>query len=57
MEDRLRVGVITIDPRSTGEVKVFPTTDDAGAVQTAEKGHLLIQEKKRSSWRLRASSF
>ena len=30
MEDLLRVGVITATHGIRGEVKVFPTTDDAG---------------------------
>ena len=34
MEDLLRIGVVTTTHGIKGEVKVFPTTDDAARFQT-----------------------
>ena len=49
MEQFLQVGVISSTHGLRGEVKVFPTTDDAA------RFHTLIQEGK--SWILRFSLF
>ena len=37
MNDMLRVGVITSTHGVRGEVKVFPTTDDAARFKTLER--------------------
>ena len=39
MEDMLQVGVITQTHGVRGEVKVFPTTDDAEPLQKVKTGH------------------
>lgn len=54
MEQFLQVGVISSTHGLRGEVKVFPTTDDAARFQTL-KMLSLIQEGK--SWILRFSLF
>ena len=46
MEQFLQVGVISSTHGLRGEVKVFPTTDDAARFQTVERSASLIQEKK-----------
>ena len=51
MEQFLQVGVISSTHGLRGEVKVFPTTDDAARFQTLKSS--LIQEKK--SWILKSS--
>lgn len=46
MDDRLRVGIITATHGIRGEVKVFPTTDDAGRFSELERVYADMGEVK-----------
>lgn len=52
MEDMLKVGVITTTHGVRGEVKVFPTTDDAGRFKRL-KEVLLDTGKEMIPWKLK----
>ena len=54
MEQFLQVGVISSTHGLRGEVKVFPTTDDAARFQTLKN---VVLDTGRESWILRFSLF
>lgn len=56
MEQFLQVGVISSTHGIRGEVKVFPTTDDAARFKKLKKS-FLIQERNGWSLRCRRSDF